>query len=91
VRLGRQRSPAMPCQPRRLDAAPRIDAAKPLHVTATGTAVGALKALTKIPSAHAKADMTENLERLDSLHKSGALDDFEYAKAKDCVIRGETG
>jgi hypothetical protein len=68
----------------------RIDAAKPLHVTATGTAVGALKALTKIPSAHAKADMTENLERLDSLHKSGALDDFEYAKAKDRVIRGET-
>lgn len=67
-----------------------VEAAKPLHVAATGTAVGALKALSKIPSARAKADMTENLERLDSLHKSGALDDLEYAKAKDRVIRGET-
>jgi len=34
--------------------------------------------------------MTESLERLDELHRSGALDDLEYAKAKDRVIRGET-
>ena len=67
-----------------------VEAAQPLHVRATGTAIGTLKALSKIQSARAKADMTENLERLASLHKSGALDDLEYAKAKDRVIRGET-
>jgi hypothetical protein len=31
--------------------------------------------------------MTESLEQLSELHKSGALDDLEYAKAKDRVIR----
>jgi hypothetical protein len=34
-------------------------------------------------------DMTDSLERLDELHKKGALDDLEYAKAKARVIRGE--
>ena len=34
-------------------------------------------------------DMTESLERLDELHRRGALDDFEYARAKDRVLRGE--
>jgi hypothetical protein len=67
-----------------------VEAAAPIHVRATGTAVSALKALSKIPASRAKADMTENLERLDQLHKQGALSDFEYAKAKDRVIRGET-
>lgn len=67
-----------------------LDAEPPLHVTTTGTAVNALKVLSRIPAARAKADMTENLERLDQLHKQGALSDFEYAKAKDRVIRGET-
>jgi hypothetical protein len=33
--------------------------------------------------------MTESLQRLDDLHRKGALDDFEYARAKDRVIRGE--
>jgi hypothetical protein len=67
-----------------------IEAEKPLHVAATGTAVNTLKALSRIQSSRAKADMTENLERLASLHKSGALDDLEYAKAKDRVIRGQS-
>ena len=49
----------------------------------TGTAVSALKALSRLQSSRAKADMTENLERLQQLHKSGAHDDLEYAKAKD--------
>jgi hypothetical protein len=31
--------------------------------------------------------MTESLEQLSELHESGALDDLEYAKAKDRVIR----
>jgi hypothetical protein len=67
-----------------------VEAAAPIHVRATGTAVSALKALSKLPASRAKADMTENLERLEQLHKQGALSDFEYAKAKDRVIRGET-
>src|SRR5207253_1196114 len=54
-----------------------LDAEPPLHVTTTGTAVSALKALSKISATRRKADMTENLERLEQLHKSGALDDFE--------------
>src|SRR4051794_12877875 len=68
----------------------QLDAEPPLHVTTTGSAVNALKVLSKIPAARRKADMTENLERLEQLHKSGALSDFEYAKAKDRVISGET-
>ena len=34
--------------------------------------------------------MTDSLERLDELHRKGALDDLEYAKAKDRIIRGES-
>lgn len=35
------------------------------------------------------ADLADQLERLDELHRSGALDDLEYANAKDRVIRGK--
>ena len=68
------------------------DDPKPWHVAATGSAVGsaagALKILDRLGRT-SNQDMTESLERLDELHKSGALDDFEYATAKDRVIRGE--
>jgi hypothetical protein len=61
----------------------------PWHVSTTGAAVGSavnlLDRLGKSPS----EDMTDSLERLDELHKKGALDDLEYAKAKDRVISGE--
>ena len=67
----------------------REDDPKPWHVATTGAAVGSaidlLNRLGKSPS----EDMTDSLQRLDDLHKSGALDDLEYAKAKDRVIRGE--
>jgi hypothetical protein len=33
--------------------------------------------------------IAENLERLDKLHRDGALSDFEYAQAKDRVIRDQ--
>jgi hypothetical protein len=59
---------------------------KPWHVTATGNAVGTLKTLSRLVPTP-RANMTESLEQLDRLHKSGALDDLEYAKAKDRVIR----
>jgi hypothetical protein len=62
------------------------DADKPWHVTATGNAVGTLKTLSRLVPTP-RANMTESLEQLDQLHKSGALDDLEYAKAKDRVIR----
>ncbi len=65
------------------------DDPKPWHVATTGVAVNnafdLLNRLGKSPS----EDMTDSLQRLDDLHKSGALDDLEYAKAKDRVIRGE--
>jgi hypothetical protein len=65
------------------------DDPKPWHVATTGVAVSnafdLLNRLGKSPS----EDMTDSLQRLDDLHKSGALDDLEYAKAKDRVIRGE--
>jgi hypothetical protein len=61
-----------------------IEADKPWHVTATGNAVGAVRTLSRLAP---KRDMTDSLEQLAQLHKSGALDDFEYAKAKDRVIR----
>ena len=48
-----------------------LDAEPPLHVMTTGTAVNALKVLSRIPAARAKADMTENLERLEQLHQQG--------------------
>jgi hypothetical protein len=32
--------------------------------------------------------MTDALAKLEDLHKSGGLSDFEYASAKDKVIRG---
>ena len=67
----------------------RHDDPKPWHVATTGAAVSGafdlLNRLGKTPS----EDMTDSLQRLDDLHKSGALDDLEYAKAKDRVIRGE--
>jgi hypothetical protein len=68
------------------------DDPKPWHVAATGSAVGSaagaldmLGRLGRTPN----QDMTDSLERLDDLHRKGALDDLEYAKAKDRVIRGE--
>jgi hypothetical protein len=53
-----------------------------------GSAVSAMKLLDRLGRTPSQ-DMTESLERLDELHRSGALDDLEYAKAKDRVIRGE--
>jgi hypothetical protein len=68
------------------------DDPKPWHVTTTGAAVGstvdALKLFSRLGRSPSE-DMTDSLERLDDLHKKGALDDLEYAKAKDRVIRGE--
>jgi hypothetical protein len=64
-----------------------IEADKPWHVKATGNAVGALKTIGKLQTK--PVGMAENLERLDELHRSGALTDFEYAQAKDRVIRGQ--
>jgi hypothetical protein len=40
------------------------------------------------PASPADADMVSRLERLDALHRSGALDDAEYEAAKDAVLRG---
>ncbi len=64
----------------------KIDDDKPWHVTTTGAAVSSLKALTR--SKTPNEDMTDALAKLDDLHKSGGLSDFEYASAKDKVIRG---
>ena len=61
-----------------------IEADKPWHVSATASAVGSLKALTRVAQPRG---MTEELEHLAQLHKSGQLSDFEYAQAKDRVIR----
>lgn len=61
-----------------------VEAAKPFHVRATGTAVNSLRAFT---TSSRKKDMAESLEDLADLHRSGQLTDFEYAKAKDRVIR----
>jgi hypothetical protein len=70
----------------------REDDPKPWHVSTTraavGSAVDAVKLLNRFGRSSSE-DMTESLERLDELHRSGALDDLEYAKAKDRVIRGE--
>jgi hypothetical protein len=63
-----------------------MEAAQPLHVTATGNAVMALKRVSRLS---AQKSMTQSLEELNELHKSGALSDFEYAQAKDRVIRGQ--
>jgi len=68
------------------------DDPKPWHVSATGNAVGSATTALNLLGQLARSpneDMTDSLERLDELHKSGALDDLEYAKAKDRVIRGE--
>ena len=65
------------------------DDPKPWHVAATGSAVSSsLKLLNRLGTTPDE-DMTDSLERLDELHRKGALDDLEYAKAKDRVIRGE--
>ncbi len=64
------------------------DDPKPWHVSATGTAVDAVKTLGRLRLSPSQ-DMTESLERLDELHRSGGLDDFEYARAKDRVLRGK--
>jgi hypothetical protein len=70
----------------------QVDDQKPWHVSTTGAAVGttvdALKLFSRLGQSPSE-DMTDSLERLDELHKKGALDDLEYAKAKDRVIRGE--
>ena len=71
----------------------RVDP-KPWHVATTannavGSAASALDLVNRLGRT-SNQDMTERLERLDHLHRSGALDDLEYAKAKDSVIRGET-
>ena len=65
------------------------DDAKPWHVAASGAAVsGAFDLLNRFGKSPDE-DMTDSLQKLEQLHKSGALDDLEYAKAKDRVIRGE--
>jgi hypothetical protein len=64
-----------------------IEADKPWHVTATGSAVSAMKSLSRLQPK--PAGIAENLERLDKLHRDGALSDFEYAQAKDRVIRDQ--
>ena len=53
-------------------------------MTATGNAVVELRRISRLS---AQKSMTESLEQLSELHESGALDDLEYAKAKDRVIR----
>jgi hypothetical protein len=71
----------------------REDDPKPWHVSTTGAAMGSAMSAVKLfdrLGRSASEDMTESLERLDELHKSGALDDLEYAKAKDRVIRAGT-
>ncbi len=68
------------------------DDQKPWHVATTGAAVGSTVDALKLSSRLGQSpseDMTDSLERLDDLHRKGALDDLEYAKAKDRVIRGE--
>jgi hypothetical protein len=70
----------------------REDDPKPWHVSTTGAAMGSAVSAMKLLDRMGRTpnqDMTESLERLDELHKSGALDDLEYAKAKDRVIRGQ--
>jgi len=65
------------------------DDPKPWHVAATGAAVGnAVDLLNRLGKSPGE-DMTDSLAKLDQLHKSGALDDLEYAKAKDRVISGD--
>jgi hypothetical protein len=67
------------------------DAPKPWHVATTGAAVSSAVDAMKLFSSFGRSandDMADSLEKLDRLHKSGALDDLEYAKAKDRVIRG---
>ena len=67
------------------------DDPKPWHVSTTGalftTGVDAMKMFSRLGQTPAQ-DMTDSLQRLDQLHKSGALDDLEYAKAKDRIISG---
>jgi len=65
------------------------DDPKPWHVATTGAAVSSAFDLMSRLGKSPNEDMTDSLERLDQLHKSGALDDLEYAKAKDKVIQGE--
>jgi len=67
----------------------RQDDPKPWHVATTGAAVSSAFDLLNRMGKSPDQDMTDSLQRLDELHKSGALDDLEYAKAKDRVIRGE--
>jgi hypothetical protein len=67
----------------------REDDPKPWHVSTTGAAVGSAFDLLNRLGKSSNEDMTDSLQRLDDLHRSGALDDLEYAKAKDKVIRGE--
>ena len=67
----------------------QTDDAKPWHVYSTGAAVGNAFDLLNRLGKSSNEDMTDSLSRLDQLHKSGALDDLEYAKAKARVIQGD--
>jgi len=67
------------------------DDPKPWHVATTGAAVSSAASALKLMDRLGRSpneDMTDSLERLDELHRKGALDDLEYAQAKDRVISG---
>ena len=71
----------------------REDDPKPWHVSTTGAAMGSAVSAMKLLDRFGK-NIESGHDRVASsgstmLHKSGALDDLEYAKAKDRVIRGE--
>jgi hypothetical protein len=68
------------------------DDPKPWHVSTTGAALSSAASAMKLMDRLGRTpseDMTDNLERLDELHKKGALDDFEYARAKDKIISSQ--
>ena len=49
----------------------------------------AKRAAARVTGSVAGSSMTDELERLDQLHRSGALDDFEYRLAKQKLIEGQ--
>jgi hypothetical protein len=62
-----------------------IDDPKPWHVAATGSAVGAMKVLGRLQRSPDE-DMTDSLERLDELHRKGALDEVERHDRRDARL-----